>query len=223
MVFNSLGTGYLLFSILHLVLLALAATVAGLYGTDVGSGPHPGGVGDGRWVYAIVVACMSAVTTLLYLVPFVLRFMLVWVWDLVLFVLWIALFGVFGKVRLPGRRGGPVHMFPSLRVTNLDLALHQRAHERKQHSAPHESRRLDRPRQRAPLAAGGGGHGALLVAPSGAEVAVHGPRKGLLREGTKLFLIVADRSLLLGAWVGWDAAVIYPDIWSLFLFAVLSS
>ena len=49
-------------------------------------------------MYAIVVACISAVTTLLYLVPFVLRFMLVWVWDLVLFVLWIALFGVFGKV-----------------------------------------------------------------------------------------------------------------------------
>lgn len=106
MVFNSLGTGYILFSVLHLVLLVLAATVAGLYGIDVGSGPHPGGVGDGRWVYAIVVACMSAVTTLVYLVPFVLRFMLVWVWDLVLFVLWIALFGVFGKVCFPVRRGG---------------------------------------------------------------------------------------------------------------------
>ncbi len=37
-------------------------------------------------------------TALLYFIPFFLRFALVWAWNLVLFILWIALFGVFGRV-----------------------------------------------------------------------------------------------------------------------------
>lgn len=97
MVFNSLGAGYLVFSVLHLILLVLAAVTAGLYGADL----NGGGRSDGRWVFAVVVAVISAVTALLYLLPFVLRFMVVWVWDFVLFVLWIAVFGVFGRVCVP--------------------------------------------------------------------------------------------------------------------------
>jgi hypothetical protein len=50
-------------------------------------------------VYAEVVGSVSALTALLYCIPFVLRFSFVWVWSLVLFVLWITLFGLFGNVR----------------------------------------------------------------------------------------------------------------------------
>lgn len=49
-------------------------------------------------VYAEFVGVISAVTTILYMVPFILRFAAVWIWNLVLFILWIALFGVFGNV-----------------------------------------------------------------------------------------------------------------------------
>lgn len=49
-------------------------------------------------VYAVVVGALSAVTSLLYLLPFILRFAAVTAWSLVLFVLWIALFGVFGRL-----------------------------------------------------------------------------------------------------------------------------
>jgi hypothetical protein len=49
-------------------------------------------------VYAEVVGGLSALTAILYLIPFILRFAFVWIWNLVLFILWIALFGVFGKV-----------------------------------------------------------------------------------------------------------------------------
>ena len=98
MVFNTLGAGYLLFTALHIPLLILAAVTAGLYGVDLSAGEKPDGTGDGRWIYAVVVAVISAVTALLYLVPFVLRFMVVWIWDFVLFVLWIVLFGIFAKV-----------------------------------------------------------------------------------------------------------------------------
>ena len=98
MVFNSVSAAYCLFTALHLSLLALAATTAGLYGADLAAGAQPDGTGDGRWVFAVVVAGLSAVSAALYLLPSILRFAAVWVWDLVLFVLWIAVFGVFGKV-----------------------------------------------------------------------------------------------------------------------------
>lgn len=43
---------------------------------------------------------MSAVTCVLYFIPFVLRVagVVAAVWDFILFILWIALFGVFGKM-----------------------------------------------------------------------------------------------------------------------------
>jgi hypothetical protein len=49
----------------------------------------------------VVVGSISAVTCVLYFIPFVLRVagFVVAIWDFILFVLWIALFGVFGKVR----------------------------------------------------------------------------------------------------------------------------
>jgi len=48
----------------------------------------------------VVVGSISAVTCVLYFIPFILRIagIFVPVWDFILFVLWIALFGVFGKV-----------------------------------------------------------------------------------------------------------------------------
>jgi hypothetical protein len=116
MAFNRLGTGYVLFSVLHVVLIILAATVAGLYGVDVGKGERPDGFGDSRWVFAIVVACLSALTAVLYLIPFVLRFMAVWIWNLIMFILWIALFGVFGKVCLLGMPTESVFCVPTLYV-----------------------------------------------------------------------------------------------------------
>jgi hypothetical protein len=54
-----------------------------------------------KWqVYAEVVGGFSAFTAVLYWIPFVLRIPLIFVWDLILFIFWIALFGLFGKVRL---------------------------------------------------------------------------------------------------------------------------
>lgn len=53
-------------------------------------------------IYAVVVGALSAVTCVAYFLPFVLRLasgIVMAAWDLVLFVLWIALFGIFAKVR----------------------------------------------------------------------------------------------------------------------------
>jgi hypothetical protein len=99
-----LGAGYFAFTALHFVLLVLALVVAGLYGVDLQRADEADKRGDKSWIYAEVVAGLSALTAVLLFVPFLLRFMVVWVWDLVLFVLWIALFGVFGKVSATARR-----------------------------------------------------------------------------------------------------------------------
>lgn len=50
----------------------------------------------------MVVGSISAVTCVVYFVPFILRIagVVVAIWDFILFILWIALFGVFGKVCL---------------------------------------------------------------------------------------------------------------------------
>lgn len=96
--FFGFAMSYLAFSALHIVQFALSLAVCGLYGTDLHRARQAGAHADSRWVYAVVVGALSAFSALLYLVPFVLRVWLVWMWDVVLFVLWIALFGLFGSM-----------------------------------------------------------------------------------------------------------------------------
>ncbi|EWG39945.1 hypothetical protein FVEG_02560 [Fusarium verticillioides 7600] len=98
---KDLAISYVVFSTIHLFLFALALTTIGLYGTDLHNANKQGKYSDSKWVYAVVVGSISAVTCVLYFIPFVLRVagFVVAVWDFILFVLWIALFGVFGKVR----------------------------------------------------------------------------------------------------------------------------
>ncbi|KAF2485107.1 hypothetical protein BDY17DRAFT_321975 [Neohortaea acidophila] len=112
-VFESIGhrsssggiTGALLRLVLRLFQFVLALTVAGLYGIDLHHAhewdqQHPPSqqVGaDPKWVYAEVVAGLSAVACIVYGLPF---FKSYWAfaWDWVLFILWTALFGVFGRI-----------------------------------------------------------------------------------------------------------------------------
>jgi hypothetical protein len=54
-------------------------------------------------VYAEVTASISAVTAALYLIPFVSRIPFLFAWDLILFILWIAVFGIFGKMYIGTR------------------------------------------------------------------------------------------------------------------------
>jgi len=49
-------------------------------------------------IYAEVVGGLSALTAMLYCIPYILRFAVTWVWNFILFILWIVLFGIFGKV-----------------------------------------------------------------------------------------------------------------------------
>lgn len=58
----------------------LAITVAGLYGVDLHAAAKAGVAADGKWVYAEVVAGLSAVSVFIYFTHFAWLF----VWDFVL-------------------------------------------------------------------------------------------------------------------------------------------
>ncbi|KAG9237914.1 hypothetical protein BJ875DRAFT_368992 [Amylocarpus encephaloides] len=83
--------------------LALALTVVGLYGVDLHAANHQHKYSDGKWVFAVVVASLSAPTALVYiisslLIPAILHVPFLFIWDTILFILWIALFGLFGNL-----------------------------------------------------------------------------------------------------------------------------
>ncbi|KAH6855329.1 hypothetical protein B0I37DRAFT_53944 [Chaetomium sp. MPI-CAGE-AT-0009] len=101
MAIGGVSLSYLLFSILHFGQFVLAVTVCALYGIDLDRSRKANVNPDGKWIYAEVVGGLSALTAILYCVPFILRFAVVWVWNLILFILWIVLFGIVGKMYIP--------------------------------------------------------------------------------------------------------------------------
>ncbi|GFP52947.1 hypothetical protein ACSS6W_000378 [Trichoderma asperelloides] len=97
---SSLSVTYFAFTALHFVCFALAITVCGLYGTDLQRAKKFDDYTNSKWVYAVVVGALSAATCALYFIPFIIEAGSIFVasWDAILFVLWITLFGVFGKL-----------------------------------------------------------------------------------------------------------------------------
>lgn len=65
--------------VLRLLQFVLAITVAGLYGVDLHAASKAHAYTDGRWVYAEVVAGLSAVSVFVY---YVCRLKIMCVWDL---------------------------------------------------------------------------------------------------------------------------------------------
>jgi len=97
---------YIAHSIFRFIQLVLALTVCGLYGVDLNAANKQHKYSDGKWVYAEVTAALSAFTALLYLIPFVSHIGLLFIWDTILFILWIALFGLFGSMYIHERAEG---------------------------------------------------------------------------------------------------------------------
>jgi len=89
---------YIAHSVFRFIQLVLALAVCGLYGVDLNAANKQHKYSDGKWVYAEIIGSFSAVTALLYLIPFVSRIPFLFIWDSILFILWIALFGLFGSM-----------------------------------------------------------------------------------------------------------------------------
>jgi hypothetical protein len=90
--------GLLLHHFLRFFQFVLALAVIGLYAQDLKAAHKSHVYTDANWVYAVIVGTLSAILSLLYLVPVLARafFTFLWPADAVLCVLWIALFADFG-------------------------------------------------------------------------------------------------------------------------------
>lgn len=96
----SMSKSYIFFTVIHVVLFALALAVCGLYGNDLQRAMDSDVDADSKWIFAVVVGAMSAVTCVIYFIPFILRVGGIFIagWNFILFILWIAVFGVFGRM-----------------------------------------------------------------------------------------------------------------------------
>ncbi|KAI2895912.1 hypothetical protein CBS63078_8426 [Aspergillus niger] len=96
---------------LHILQAVFALTTIVLYGIDIHHAHEKSQSADARWVYAIVTGMMGCGTALFYLVmmhwvlktrtPLAMRErwnLPLFVWEAVLCVFWLTLFGIFGKM-----------------------------------------------------------------------------------------------------------------------------
>jgi len=94
------ATGSALF---YTALLALALAVCGLYGQDLHHASQQHKYMDSKWVFAVVVGGLAAVTAILYMIPGIATTssfvsLASWAWHLVIGFLWLSLFGLFGHL-----------------------------------------------------------------------------------------------------------------------------
>jgi len=90
-------TGKILMGLLRLLQLVLACAVIGLYGQYLNWASQRNEHADGRWVWAVVVGSLSALTAIIYAIPFFpLRFF--FIWDIIIWMFWLIVFGIFAKL-----------------------------------------------------------------------------------------------------------------------------
>ncbi|KAF3903549.1 hypothetical protein AA313_de0201988 [Arthrobotrys entomopaga] len=90
-------TGRIILGILRLLQLVLACAVIGLYGKYLSRATDADEHADGRWVWAVVVGGLSALTAIFYSLPFFpLRFF--FIWDILLFIFWLTVFAIFASL-----------------------------------------------------------------------------------------------------------------------------
>lgn len=111
----------------------MGLTVIGLYGVDLRAA-HKQHVGaDSKWVYAVVTATMACITAAVYLVaPFVLGnrpaiaarrplHLPCFAWECIMFLFWLTLFGIFGKMYIPEDPEGDSAIVRMKRAVWVDL------------------------------------------------------------------------------------------------------
>lgn len=79
--------------------LLFAIIIAALYGIDLHNATQTSSHANSNWIYAEFVACLSILTCIMH--SFNNTMQVIWsIWDWVLFILWVAQFGLFGKLYL---------------------------------------------------------------------------------------------------------------------------
>ncbi|KAI1453538.1 hypothetical protein F4805DRAFT_442981 [Annulohypoxylon moriforme] len=103
-------TGLVLRGVLRSLQFIFAIVVAILYGIDLHNATVASTGIDSSWIYAEFVVAVSMLTCILHLFLAVTRF--IWcLWDWVVFILWVAQFGVFGTIYIGGKQDNDVPDF----------------------------------------------------------------------------------------------------------------
>ncbi|KAL6238063.1 hypothetical protein BDW75DRAFT_46972 [Aspergillus navahoensis] len=131
----------LLSTALAIVQFAFGLAVIGMYSQDINTARDKGNSAPSRWVYAVVTAFLSTATAFVYLVlgwwwkkrskpSFSQRsglFLPLFVWESVLVILWLVVFGIFGEMyigvyHVGGKDGGENKVTRMRRAVWVDLA-----------------------------------------------------------------------------------------------------
>jgi hypothetical protein len=122
---------------------------------------------------------MSAVTAVLYCIPFILRIPLAFIWDAIISLLWIALFGIFGQVRSPSCLFPPSAIAVETNLCSTDV--HPRKPRRRCRYPAHEECCLGGSYQRFSLAHQYGRYGGTLAETEAFSEVCSGESAGLNR------------------------------------------
>ena len=77
------STSFIINAVLRFIQFVFAIAVIGLYGTDISNARKGHEHQDSRWIYAEVVAALSALTCLVYMIP-AFKSYIAFGWDLIL-------------------------------------------------------------------------------------------------------------------------------------------
>ncbi|KAI9802558.1 MAG: hypothetical protein M1833_001630 [Piccolia ochrophora] len=114
--------GFVVRGIFRFLMLIFALAVAGLYGTDLNNAQKANKAGDPKWIYAVVVASLSAITAVVYMIPFV-KSHVAFAWDALLFILWVAVFGRMYINEDPEGDGGVQRMKNAVWIDLINMLL----------------------------------------------------------------------------------------------------
>jgi len=88
---------YNIYAILRFLEFVAGLVVIGIYGQDIHMGGN-NGMPEGE-LYAVIVGVLSSITALVLLFPHIRPSLAFW-WDCIVFLLYVVLFGIFGKTYL---------------------------------------------------------------------------------------------------------------------------
>lgn len=107
-----------------------ALAVVGLYAQDLNKARKVGKYSDSKWGFATAVGALSAITALLYaLLPLLIRSFTTVIlcgWDFILFILWVAVFGIFGNMYIKENaegNGGIMRMKNAVWIDLINMLL----------------------------------------------------------------------------------------------------
>ncbi|KAI0995979.1 hypothetical protein K3495_g12202 [Podosphaera aphanis] len=102
--------------------LVLAITVCATYGVDLDQNTKTHTSPNGKWIFAEVTAGLAALSAMLYPIPFVFRLPFIFIWDLLILILWVTLFALFGAIYFRKSAAQEIHYQRMRNAVWIDLA-----------------------------------------------------------------------------------------------------